>query len=183
MPPVGQLLVVGNPLNQDGEENFQSDLTRNFTQVLASEVARRSLKLGVYMKDERYSSAEAEANLQFVSKKSKGRMLAVLDAESACSILRAFFNEPVDSSVERITPLMEAEALAEMKRWIAIAEEPWHGLHQSRSHGESENLPNDSSRIEESLSTASGRETDTFDIGDLDAAVDAAASDLLGGDK
>ena len=94
---MADLIVVGLPFDKDGTETFQAQLTRDFARLLASLSGERRGGGGgrggprVVLVDERYSSAEAAARMQHVSRKAD--VLARLDAESACVILEAFFND------------------------------------------------------------------------------------------
>ena len=98
-------VVVGLPLSRDGLETFQAQLTRNFTNLLARTAMSGRRQVEVYLVDERFTSAEAEARMQH---KNQVKMKAVLDAESACSILAAFFDgegaELVDPSSMQVCP-------------------------------------------------------------------------------
>lgn len=81
------LLVVGLPLYPDGAEHELTRAARNF----AGELEDR-YRLPVFLHDERYTSAVAEAELQNV-KKSGVKSHHSVDAHAAQMILQGFFDE------------------------------------------------------------------------------------------
>lgn len=101
---LSRTIVVGLPLHKDGAETHQAKLTRDFALLLAS-CAGESFK--VYLIDERYSSAAAQARL-------KARRSEDLDDESACVILEAFYANPSSAEVVPFDKRF-AEEYAEME--------------------------------------------------------------------
>jgi putative holliday junction resolvase len=77
-------LVIGLPLNMDGSEGFAAQEARR----LAANF-EKSLRVPVYLQDERLTSREAEANLR-AAKYTEHSIRELLDSESAAIILRDF---------------------------------------------------------------------------------------------
>ncbi len=79
-----QTLVIGLPLNLNGSMGDAAILARQTAQNFA-----RSLKLPVYLQDERLTSAEAEENLRAAGVRA-GEIASRVDSEAAALILRDF---------------------------------------------------------------------------------------------
>jgi putative transcription antitermination factor YqgF len=79
-------IVVGLPLHSDGLESDQSRETRVFAEKLA-----KATVLPVYLWDECFSTQEARAVLEANAIRSRRRIERQIDAESACVILREFY--------------------------------------------------------------------------------------------
>jgi putative Holliday junction resolvase len=77
-------LVIGLPLNMDGSEGFAAREARR----LAANF-EKSLRVPVYLQDERLTSREAEANLR-AAKHTEQAIRGLLDSEAAGIILRDF---------------------------------------------------------------------------------------------
>lgn len=78
--------VVGLPLDRDGKESEQSQLTRKFGQVLTNVACNWFTSPNVFLWDERFSTREAETILARASIPGD-----LLDAIAACAILDDFF--------------------------------------------------------------------------------------------
>lgn len=78
--------VVGLPLDRDGKESEQSQLTRKFGQVLINVACSCFTSPSVFLWDERFSTREAETILARASIPGD-----LLDAIAACAILDDFF--------------------------------------------------------------------------------------------
>lgn len=81
------LLVLGLPLHPDGGEHEMTRVARNFARKLESRYL-----LPVFLVDERYTSAEAEAALHELGVHGK-KNRAHLDAVAAQRILQGFFDD------------------------------------------------------------------------------------------
>ncbi|HXL82042.1 MAG TPA: Holliday junction resolvase RuvX [Pyrinomonadaceae bacterium] len=79
-----QTLVIGLPLNLNGSMGDAANLARQTAQNFA-----RSLKLPVYLQDERLTSAEAEENLRMAGVPAD-EIGSRVDSEAAALILRDF---------------------------------------------------------------------------------------------
>ena len=79
-----QTLVIGLPLNLNGSMGDAANLARQTAQKFA-----RSLKLPVYLQDERLTSAEAEENLRAAGVPAD-EIGSRVDSEAAALILRDF---------------------------------------------------------------------------------------------
>src|SRR5882724_10652733 len=79
-----QTLVIGLPLNLNGSIGDAANLARQTAQNFA-----RSLKLPVYLQDERLTSAEAEENLRTTGLRAD-EIAKRVDSEAAALILRDF---------------------------------------------------------------------------------------------
>ena len=79
-----QTLVIGLPLNLNGSMGDAANLARQTAQNFA-----RSLKLPVYLQDERLTSAEAEENLRAAGVPAD-EIRSRVDSEAAALILRDF---------------------------------------------------------------------------------------------
>ena len=83
-------VVVGLPINLDGEESLTTRQARNF----AASLARRT-PLPLFWMEEALSSFEAERDLRAAGRSAaKGR--AVLDQQAAVRILQSFLDQPED---------------------------------------------------------------------------------------
>jgi len=81
-----QAIVMGLPINMDGSEGRQAELTRQFTQELS-----RQTQLPIHFQDERLSSAAADeilAEVGLTNKKRKQKR----DMLAACNILQEFLD-------------------------------------------------------------------------------------------
>ena len=79
-----QTVVIGLPLMLNGSSGDSALVVRQLAQKFA-----QSLKVPVYLQDERLSSVEAEQNLRAEGYK-RDRISALVDSESAAVILRDF---------------------------------------------------------------------------------------------
>ncbi len=79
-----QTVVIGLPLMLNGSSGDSALLVRQLAQKFA-----QSLKVPVYLQDERLSSIEAEQNLRAEGYK-RDRISALVDSEAAAVILRDF---------------------------------------------------------------------------------------------
>jgi putative pre-16S rRNA nuclease len=79
-----QTVVIGLPLRLNGSSGDSADEARKLAQNFA-----RSLKVPVYLQDERLSSAEAEENIRAEGRRGK-ELSALVDSEAAAVILRDF---------------------------------------------------------------------------------------------
>lgn len=99
--------VVGLPLDRRGAESEQSGLAREFAQRLADVAALAVVgpeRPVVRLWDERYSSREAEALVQF-----SPDMAELLDAVAACAFLDDFFaEEGAGAEVVGVSPAVQA---------------------------------------------------------------------------
>lgn len=83
-------VVIGLPIDLDGEETLTTRQTRNFAKNL-----RRRLSLPLFWMEEALSSFEAERDLRQAGRSAaKGR--AVLDQQAAVRILQSFLDQPED---------------------------------------------------------------------------------------
>lgn len=89
-------IVVGLPLNADGTEGEQANVTRKFAQELAA-----ATSLPVVMWDERYTSQQAEEQMIAAGTSSKARRDKA-DAIAAALLLQDFFAND-GAGAERIT--------------------------------------------------------------------------------
>jgi putative Holliday junction resolvase len=79
-----QTVVIGLPLMLNGSSGDSALIVRQLAQKFA-----QSLKVPVYLQDERLSSVEAEQNLRAEGYK-RDRISALVDSEAAAVILRDF---------------------------------------------------------------------------------------------
>nr|WP_294515242.1 Holliday junction resolvase RuvX [uncultured Bilophila sp.] len=83
-------VVIGLPINLDGEESLTTRQARNFAKSLA-----RRTPLPLFWMEEALSSYEAERDLRAAGRSAaKGR--AVLDQQAAVRILQSFLDQPED---------------------------------------------------------------------------------------
>ena len=83
-------VVIGLPINLDGEESLTTRQARNFAKSLA-----RRTSLPLFWMEEALSSYEAERDLRAAGRSAaKGR--AVLDQQAAVRILQSFLDQPED---------------------------------------------------------------------------------------
>lgn len=82
-----QMVVIGLPLRLNGSEGDAALETRRVAEKFA-----RSLKVPVYLQDERLTSHEAEQNLR-LSGHQTDEIKGLIDGEAATVILRDFLNE------------------------------------------------------------------------------------------
>ena len=83
-------VVIGLPINLDGEESLTTRQARNFVKSLA-----RRTPLPLFWMEEALSSYEAERDLRAAGRSAaKGR--AVLDQQAAVRILQSFLDQPED---------------------------------------------------------------------------------------
>jgi putative pre-16S rRNA nuclease len=87
-----QTVVIGLPLRLNGSYGDSADEARKVARKFA-----RSLKVPVYLQDERLSSMEAEGNLRMQGHKHE-KVSTLVDSEAAAVILRDF----LDSDQQRI---------------------------------------------------------------------------------
>ena len=85
-------IVVGLPLHRNGSESYNSELCRNFSQVLAREwKASRGSKGRVMLFDERFTSKEAEVRL---TQATGGHWVrGSVDSVAASCLLEHYFDE------------------------------------------------------------------------------------------
>ena len=100
-----QTIVVGLPLSMDGSEGDAAKNARRLATNLA-----RSVRLPVYLQDERLTSVEAAANLK-AEGMTPDEIAANVDGEAAATILRDF----LDTKQQRllVSPSADLEATAE----------------------------------------------------------------------
>ncbi len=83
-------VVIGLPINLDGQESLTTRQARNFAKSLA-----RRTPLPLFWMEEALSSYEAERDLRAAGRSAaKGR--AVLDQQAAVRILQSFLDQPED---------------------------------------------------------------------------------------
>jgi len=82
-----EAIVLGLPLNMDGSEGSQTQLTRNFADQLQAH-----LSIPIYLQDERLSSFGAEDKLA-PANLTRGEKKKRLDAVAAAEILDAFLEQ------------------------------------------------------------------------------------------
>ena len=83
-------VVIGLPINLDGEESLTTRQARNFVKSLA-----RRTPLPLFWMEEALSSYETERDLRAAGRSAaKGR--AVLDQQAAVRILQSFLDQPED---------------------------------------------------------------------------------------
>ena len=81
-------IVIGLPINLDGEESLTTRQVRNFSKSLA-----RRTTLPLFWMEEALSSYEAERDLRDAGRSAaQGR--AVLDQQAAVRILQSFLDQP-----------------------------------------------------------------------------------------
>src|SRR5262245_41578960 len=98
-------LVIGLPLNLDGTSGAAADKAKQAAKNFA-----RSLKLPVFLQDERLTTVEAQANLRNAGY-SKAEINNLVDSESAAIILRDFLESGQDRLPVTLTPYeMEEKA-------------------------------------------------------------------------
>lgn len=84
-------VVIGLPLNLDGEETLTTRQTRNFAKNL-----KKKIPLPIFWMEEALSSFEAGIDLRQAGRSAaKGR--AVLDQQAAVRILQSFLDQPEGS--------------------------------------------------------------------------------------
>lgn len=83
-------VVVGLPLQLDGEESLTTRQVRNFTKSLA-----RRCALPLYWMEEALSSHEAELDLREAGR-SAAQARPVLDQQAAVRILQSFLDQPLE---------------------------------------------------------------------------------------
>lgn len=83
-------VVIGLPIDLDGQETLTTRQTRNFAKAL-----RRRLSLPLYWMEEALSSFEAERDLRQAGR-SAAKSRAVLDQQAAVRILQSFLDQPED---------------------------------------------------------------------------------------
>ena len=100
-----QTIVVGLPLSMDGSERNAATNARGLATNLA-----RSVRLPVYLQDERLTSVEAAANLKAEGMRSED-IPANIDGEAAATILRDF----LDTKQQRllVSPSIDLETTEE----------------------------------------------------------------------
>jgi len=100
-----QTIVVGLPLSMDGSEGDAAKNARRLATNLA-----RSVRLPVYLQDERLTSVEAAANLK-AEGMTPDEIAANVDGEAAATILRDF----LDTKQQRllVSPSADLEATEE----------------------------------------------------------------------
>ena len=100
-----QTIVVGLPLSMDGSEGDAAKNARRLATNLA-----KSVRLPVYLQDERLTSVEAAANLK-AEGMTQDEIAANVDGEAAATILRDF----LDTKQQRllVSPSADLEATEE----------------------------------------------------------------------
>ena len=88
-----QTVVIGLPLMLNGSSGDSALVVRQLAQKFA-----QSLKVPVYLQDERLSSVEAEQNLRAEGYK-RDRISALVDSEAAAVILRDFLADDQERTV------------------------------------------------------------------------------------
>lgn len=84
-------LVIGLPVNLDGEETLTTRQTRNFAKNL-----KKKTTLPIFWMEEALSSFEAEIDLRQAGR-SAAKSRAVLDQQAAVRILQSFLDQPEGS--------------------------------------------------------------------------------------
>ncbi|HIW79126.1 MAG TPA: Holliday junction resolvase RuvX [Candidatus Bilophila faecipullorum] len=84
-------LVIGLPVNLDGEETLTTRQTRNFAKNL-----KKKTPLPIFWMEEALSSFEAEIDLRQAGR-SAAKSRAVLDQQAAVRILQSFLDQPEGS--------------------------------------------------------------------------------------
>ena len=84
-------LVIGLPVNLDGEETLTTRQTRNFAKNL-----KKKTPLPLFWMEEALSSFEAEIDLRQAGR-SAAKSRAVLDQQAAVRILQSFLDQPEGS--------------------------------------------------------------------------------------
>ena len=84
-------LVIGLPVNLDGEETLTTRPTRHFAQNL-----KKKTPLPIFWMEEALSSFEAEIDLRQAGR-SAAKSRAVLDQQAAVRILQSFLDQPEGS--------------------------------------------------------------------------------------
>ena len=84
-------LVIGLPVNLDGEETLTTRHTRNFAKNL-----KKKTPLPIFWMEEALSSFEAEIDLRQAGR-SAAKSRAVLDQQAAVRILQSFLDQPEGS--------------------------------------------------------------------------------------
>lgn len=84
-------LVIGLPVNLDGEETLTTRQTRNFAKNL-----KKNTPLPIFWMEEALSSFEAEIDLRQAGR-SAAKSRAVLDQQAAVRILQSFLDQPEGS--------------------------------------------------------------------------------------
>ena len=91
-------IVIGLPINLDGEESLTTRQVRNFSKSLA-----RRTTLPLFWMEEALSSYEAERDLRDAGRSAaQGR--AVLDQQAAVRILQSFLDQPEAKRIPRRNP-------------------------------------------------------------------------------
>jgi RNase H-fold protein (predicted Holliday junction resolvase) len=117
-----QQLVLGLPLDKDGSETKQADITRKFAQTLAVICLEwMGPNFTLWFWDERYTSKFAMARLQnsktaTASYRAADFSRAWIDADSACIILEDFYSLNGDGA-ERIIVTCPETRMECLKRW------------------------------------------------------------------
>ena len=93
-------IVLGLPLHKDGSDSEQSNITREFGQLLLQEVRKRcGTNISITLWDERYTSKEAATRIKAEAIARKSRIPSAadleteLDADAACIILEDYYKE------------------------------------------------------------------------------------------
>lgn len=93
-------IVMGLPLHKDGSDSEQSNITREFGQILLQEVRKRcGTNISITLWDERYTSKEAATRIKAEAIARKSRIPSAadleteLDADAACIILEDYYKE------------------------------------------------------------------------------------------
>ena len=84
-------LVIGLPVNLEGEETLTTRQTRNFAKNL-----KKKTPLPIFWMEEALSSFEAEIDLRQAGR-SAAKSRAVLDQQAAVRILQSFLDQPEGS--------------------------------------------------------------------------------------
>lgn len=85
-----EALVVGLPIDMDGEETLTTRQVRNFVERL-----KRRTSLPIYWMPETLSSFEAEEDLRKAGRRGSA-LRAVLDQQAAVRILESFLAQPAE---------------------------------------------------------------------------------------
>ncbi|NVB39102.1 Holliday junction resolvase RuvX [Pseudenhygromyxa sp. WMMC2535] len=94
-------LVVGLPLELDGNEGHRARLVRRFLKVLEAAITERGLSLPVHTWDERFSTAAAERTL-LEANLSRAKRKQTIDAVAAQFILQGWLDRQRRASEERL---------------------------------------------------------------------------------
>mmetsp|Transcript_20301 Transcript_20301/g.30125 ORF Transcript_20301/g.30125 Transcript_20301/m.30125 type:complete len:313 (-) Transcript_20301:2512-3450(-) len=111
-------IVLGLPLDKNGTECEQTNLTRVFGEELASQaIAKLGPHASVMLWDERYTSKEAAARVH--AKNPDQFLYGTLDADAACIILETYYKNNGEGSEQiRVSEEQYVRSLAEYENFL-----------------------------------------------------------------